>query len=176
MNRNRRDFMKDTGAVAAFAMAGGLPAKLAAAKPTPPAESRGMAHGLTLLNIRSGADYRLAALARLVDRVRSVGADFDAPLKAPYPHLCQERLSTRRIDSSAETGYPVTPEEEFALSRLRCVESAFGEWHLVLRVDWTEAYRKQPEANKRKRSETRCWVENAISRVWETIGNVRQLV
>lgn len=58
MNRNRRDFMKGTGAVAAFAMTGGLPAKLAAAQPSPP-ESRGMAHGLTLLNIRSGADYRL---------------------------------------------------------------------------------------------------------------------
>ena len=58
MNRNRRDFMKGTGAVAAFAMTGGLPANLAAAQPTPP-ESRGMAHGLTLLNIRSGADYRL---------------------------------------------------------------------------------------------------------------------
>ncbi len=60
MDRNRRDFMKDTGAVAAFAMAGGLPAKLAAAQPSP-AESHGsgMAHGLTLLNIRSGADYRL---------------------------------------------------------------------------------------------------------------------
>ena len=60
MDRNRRDFMKDTGAVAAFAMADGLPAKLAAAQPSP-AESHGsgMAHGLTLLNIRSGADYRL---------------------------------------------------------------------------------------------------------------------
>jgi 2-keto-4-pentenoate hydratase/2-oxohepta-3-ene-1,7-dioic acid hydratase in catechol pathway len=58
MNRNRRDFMKGTGAVAAFAMTGGLPANLAAAQPSPP-ESRGMAHGLTLLNIRSGRDYRL---------------------------------------------------------------------------------------------------------------------
>src|SRR5580704_12654230 len=60
MNRNRRDFMKGTGAVAALAMAGGLPEKLAAAHPSP-ADSRvsGMAHGLTLLNIRSGADYRL---------------------------------------------------------------------------------------------------------------------
>jgi 2-keto-4-pentenoate hydratase/2-oxohepta-3-ene-1,7-dioic acid hydratase in catechol pathway len=58
MNRNRRDFMKGTGAVAALAMTGGLPAKLAAAQPPSP-ELRGMAHGLTLLNIRSGADYRL---------------------------------------------------------------------------------------------------------------------
>ena len=58
MNRNRRDFMKGTGTVAAFALAGGLPANLAAAQP-PPAESRGMARGVTLLNIRRGADYRL---------------------------------------------------------------------------------------------------------------------
>jgi 2-keto-4-pentenoate hydratase/2-oxohepta-3-ene-1,7-dioic acid hydratase in catechol pathway len=58
MNRNRRDFMKGTGAVAAFALAGGLPANLAAAQP-PPAGSRGMARGVTLLNIRRGADYRL---------------------------------------------------------------------------------------------------------------------
>ena len=58
MNRNRRDFMKGTGAVAAFALAGGLPANLAAVQP-PPAESRGMARGVTLLNIRRGADYRL---------------------------------------------------------------------------------------------------------------------
>jgi len=58
MNRNRRDFMKGTGAVAAFALAGGLPANLAAAQP-PSAGSRGMARGVTLLNIHRGADYRL---------------------------------------------------------------------------------------------------------------------
>src|SRR5271156_6002683 len=58
MNRNRRDFMKGTGAVAALAMAGGLPAKLAAAQPSP-TESRGMARGLTGLNIRRGTEYRL---------------------------------------------------------------------------------------------------------------------
>jgi 2-keto-4-pentenoate hydratase/2-oxohepta-3-ene-1,7-dioic acid hydratase in catechol pathway len=58
MNQNRRNFIKGTGAVCALAATGVLPARLADAKPAP-SESRGMARGLTLLNIRSGAEYRL---------------------------------------------------------------------------------------------------------------------
>jgi 2-keto-4-pentenoate hydratase/2-oxohepta-3-ene-1,7-dioic acid hydratase in catechol pathway len=58
MNQNRRDFMKGTGAVCALAAAGRLPENLTGAKPAA-AETRGMAHGLTLLNIRTGTEYRL---------------------------------------------------------------------------------------------------------------------
>jgi len=62
MEHNRRNFMKTTGAVCALATASRLPAALAEAKPGATRE-RGMARGLTLLNIlRSsgqGAEYRL---------------------------------------------------------------------------------------------------------------------
>ena len=60
MNENRRDFMKNSGAICALALTGGLPAGIGAASPAPAAtESRGMARGLTLLTIRSGAENRL---------------------------------------------------------------------------------------------------------------------
>ncbi len=58
MNQNRRDFMKGTGAVCALAAAGRLPAEITDGKPAA-TETRGMAHGLTLLNIRAGTEYRL---------------------------------------------------------------------------------------------------------------------
>ncbi len=58
MNRNRRDFMKGTGAVCALAAAGGLSTRLTEPRPAPP-ESRGLAHGLTVLNIRIGTEYHL---------------------------------------------------------------------------------------------------------------------
>jgi 2-keto-4-pentenoate hydratase/2-oxohepta-3-ene-1,7-dioic acid hydratase in catechol pathway len=58
MNQNRRDFMKGTGAVCALAAAGRLPGNLTGVKPAA-AETRGMAHGLTLLNIRTGTEDRL---------------------------------------------------------------------------------------------------------------------
>jgi 2-keto-4-pentenoate hydratase/2-oxohepta-3-ene-1,7-dioic acid hydratase in catechol pathway len=58
MSQNRRDFIKGTSAVCALAAAGRLPENLTGAKPAA-AETRGMAHGLTLLNIRTGTDYRL---------------------------------------------------------------------------------------------------------------------
>ena len=58
MEQNRRNFIKSTGAVCALATSGRLPAALAEAK-VGETEARGMARGLTLLNIRRGADYRL---------------------------------------------------------------------------------------------------------------------
>jgi 2-keto-4-pentenoate hydratase/2-oxohepta-3-ene-1,7-dioic acid hydratase in catechol pathway len=58
MEQNRRNFIKSTGAVCALATSGRLPAALAEAK-VGATEARGMARGLTLLNIRRGADYRL---------------------------------------------------------------------------------------------------------------------
>ncbi len=58
MEQNRRNFIKSTGAVCALAISGRLPAALAEAK-VGATEARGMARGLTLLNIRRGADYRL---------------------------------------------------------------------------------------------------------------------
>jgi 2-keto-4-pentenoate hydratase/2-oxohepta-3-ene-1,7-dioic acid hydratase in catechol pathway len=57
MKQNRRNFIKMTGAVCALATTGRLPAALAGTKPG--AEARGMARGITLLNIRRGAEYRL---------------------------------------------------------------------------------------------------------------------
>src|SRR5580700_4914775 len=58
MKQNRRNFMKGTGAVYALAMSGRLPASLTAAKPLATG-ARGMARGLTLLNIRQGGEYHL---------------------------------------------------------------------------------------------------------------------
>jgi 2-keto-4-pentenoate hydratase/2-oxohepta-3-ene-1,7-dioic acid hydratase in catechol pathway len=58
MKQNRRNFMKFTGAVCALATTGRLPAALAEGKPGA-TEARGMARGLTLLNIRRGPEYRL---------------------------------------------------------------------------------------------------------------------
>jgi 2-keto-4-pentenoate hydratase/2-oxohepta-3-ene-1,7-dioic acid hydratase in catechol pathway len=62
MNQNRRNFMMSTGAVCALALTG----RPSGAPPAAPAESypaatneRGMARGLTVLNIRRGAEYRL---------------------------------------------------------------------------------------------------------------------
>jgi 2-keto-4-pentenoate hydratase/2-oxohepta-3-ene-1,7-dioic acid hydratase in catechol pathway len=57
MKQNRRNFMKSTGAVCALATSGRLPA-LAEAK-TGATGARGMARGLTLLNIRGGDEHRL---------------------------------------------------------------------------------------------------------------------
>jgi 2-keto-4-pentenoate hydratase/2-oxohepta-3-ene-1,7-dioic acid hydratase in catechol pathway len=58
MKQDRRNFMKSTGAVCALATSGRLPAALADAK-LGATDARGMAHGLMLLNIRRGAEYRL---------------------------------------------------------------------------------------------------------------------
>jgi 2-keto-4-pentenoate hydratase/2-oxohepta-3-ene-1,7-dioic acid hydratase in catechol pathway len=58
MKQNRRNFMKGTGAVCALAVTGRLPAAFMEAKPLT-TETRGMARGLTLLNIRHGDGYRL---------------------------------------------------------------------------------------------------------------------
>jgi 2-keto-4-pentenoate hydratase/2-oxohepta-3-ene-1,7-dioic acid hydratase in catechol pathway len=62
MNQNRRHFIMNTGAVCALAMAGrpkgALPANLAETEPAATKE-RGMAHGLTVLNIRRSSEYRL---------------------------------------------------------------------------------------------------------------------
>jgi 2-keto-4-pentenoate hydratase/2-oxohepta-3-ene-1,7-dioic acid hydratase in catechol pathway len=62
MKQNRRNFIRATGAVCALATTSGLPAAFAETKPGA-TETRGMARGLTLLNIsqnsRRGADYRL---------------------------------------------------------------------------------------------------------------------
>jgi 2-keto-4-pentenoate hydratase/2-oxohepta-3-ene-1,7-dioic acid hydratase in catechol pathway len=58
MKQDRRNFMKSTGAVCALATTSRLPAALAEAKPGA-TETRGMAHGLMLLNIRREAEYRL---------------------------------------------------------------------------------------------------------------------
>ncbi len=59
MRQDRRNFMRDTSAVCALAMSGRLPAAaLTEAKPGA-TETRGMARGLTLLNIRQGAECRL---------------------------------------------------------------------------------------------------------------------
>jgi len=58
MNQNRRNFLKGTGAACALVAAGRLPAAIAEAKPAA-AEARGMARGLTVLNIRRGAELRL---------------------------------------------------------------------------------------------------------------------
>src|SRR5579863_9489201 len=62
MNHNRRNFMMTTGAVCAMALTG----RPSGAQPAAPAEiypaatnQRGMARGLTVLNIRRGAEYRL---------------------------------------------------------------------------------------------------------------------
>jgi len=58
MKQNRRNFMKSTGAVCALATTSRLPAALAETK-VGATEARGLAHGLTLLTIRRGAEYRL---------------------------------------------------------------------------------------------------------------------
>jgi 2-keto-4-pentenoate hydratase/2-oxohepta-3-ene-1,7-dioic acid hydratase in catechol pathway len=58
MKQNRRNFMKSTGAVCALAGSGRLPAALAETR-LGATGARGMARGLTLLNIRSGAGHRL---------------------------------------------------------------------------------------------------------------------
>ena len=62
MKQNRRNFMKSTGVVCALATSGQLPAALAEAK-LGATEARGMARGLTLLNImlnsRRGAEYQI---------------------------------------------------------------------------------------------------------------------
>jgi 2-keto-4-pentenoate hydratase/2-oxohepta-3-ene-1,7-dioic acid hydratase in catechol pathway len=58
MKQDRRNFMKSTGAVCALATSGRLPAALADAK-LGATDARGMAHGLMLVNIRRGAEYRL---------------------------------------------------------------------------------------------------------------------
>ncbi len=58
MKQTRRNILKGAGAVAALAATGGFKPGFAEAKPegTP---TRGMAHGLTLLTIRSGKEHRL---------------------------------------------------------------------------------------------------------------------
>src|SRR5580658_5618414 len=58
MNQNRRNFMKSTGAVCALATTGRLPLALGEAR-LGATGARGMPRGLTVLNIRRGAEYRL---------------------------------------------------------------------------------------------------------------------
>jgi len=58
MNNNRRDFLKGAGAACALVATGHLPAAIAETKPAA-TSARGMARGLTLLNIRRGGEYRL---------------------------------------------------------------------------------------------------------------------
>jgi hypothetical protein len=58
MKQNRRNFMKGTGAVCASALTSRLPTALASAA-FGATERRGMARGLTLLNIRRGTECRL---------------------------------------------------------------------------------------------------------------------
>src|SRR5258708_31102290 len=58
MKQTRRNVLKSAGAVAAPAATGGLNTGFAKAKPEDK-PARGMAHGLTLLTIRSGGAYRL---------------------------------------------------------------------------------------------------------------------
>jgi 2-keto-4-pentenoate hydratase/2-oxohepta-3-ene-1,7-dioic acid hydratase in catechol pathway len=58
MEQNRRNFMKSTGAVCALATTNRLPAALADAKPGT-TDARGLARGLTLLNIRRRLECRL---------------------------------------------------------------------------------------------------------------------
>src|SRR5258708_13541063 len=58
MKQTRRNVLKSAGAVAALAATGGLNTGFAKAKPEDK-PARGMAHGLTLLTIRSGGAYRL---------------------------------------------------------------------------------------------------------------------
>ncbi|MGA7626567.1 MAG: fumarylacetoacetate hydrolase family protein [Candidatus Acidiferrales bacterium] len=60
MRENRRNFIKDTGAICALALTGGLPPELRAASAaglvSAASEARGMARGLTLVSIRRGAE------------------------------------------------------------------------------------------------------------------------
>lgn len=60
MSENRRNFMKDAGAICALALTGGLPPELRAASAaglvSAASEARGMARGLTLVSIRRGAE------------------------------------------------------------------------------------------------------------------------
>jgi 2-keto-4-pentenoate hydratase/2-oxohepta-3-ene-1,7-dioic acid hydratase in catechol pathway len=58
MIQDRRKFLKGTGAACALAVTGRLPTASAEEKPAS-AQARGMARGLTLLNIRRGGEYRL---------------------------------------------------------------------------------------------------------------------
>ncbi|MGA8150709.1 MAG: fumarylacetoacetate hydrolase family protein [Terriglobales bacterium] len=58
MTQNRRNFLKGTGAACALAVTSRLPTAIAEQRPAAP-EARGMAHGLTLLNLRRGGEYRL---------------------------------------------------------------------------------------------------------------------
>jgi 2-keto-4-pentenoate hydratase/2-oxohepta-3-ene-1,7-dioic acid hydratase in catechol pathway len=58
MKQNRRNFMKNTGAVCASALTSRLPTTLAAGA-FGATEARGMARGLTLLSIRRGTECRL---------------------------------------------------------------------------------------------------------------------
>ena len=58
MTQNRRNFLKNTGALCAIAATSRLSAVTSATKPAA-TDARGMAHGLTLVNIRRGSEYRL---------------------------------------------------------------------------------------------------------------------
>jgi 2-keto-4-pentenoate hydratase/2-oxohepta-3-ene-1,7-dioic acid hydratase in catechol pathway len=58
MTQNRRNFLKGTGALCALAVTGRLPEAASGTKPAA-TDARGMAHGLTLLTIRRGTEYRL---------------------------------------------------------------------------------------------------------------------
>jgi 2-keto-4-pentenoate hydratase/2-oxohepta-3-ene-1,7-dioic acid hydratase in catechol pathway len=58
MTQNRRNFLKGTGALCALAVTGRLPEAASGTKPAS-TDARGMAHGLTLLTIRRGTEYRL---------------------------------------------------------------------------------------------------------------------
>lgn len=58
MTQNRRNFLKGTGALCALAVTGRLPDAASGTKPAA-TDARGLAHGLTLLTIRRGTEYRL---------------------------------------------------------------------------------------------------------------------
>jgi 2-keto-4-pentenoate hydratase/2-oxohepta-3-ene-1,7-dioic acid hydratase in catechol pathway len=59
MKQSRRNFMKTTGAVCALATTSRLPAAALTEGKSGGTGARGMARGLTLLNIRRGTEYRL---------------------------------------------------------------------------------------------------------------------
>jgi len=58
MTQNRRDFLKNAGAACTFAAMGGISGAAAEKKPAP-SQARGLATGLTLLNIRREGEFHL---------------------------------------------------------------------------------------------------------------------
>ncbi|MFZ0931446.1 MAG: fumarylacetoacetate hydrolase family protein [Syntrophobacteraceae bacterium] len=78
MERDRRDFLKGAGLVAAIAATGGLTAQHAEAGPTKRGQ-RGMARGLILLTIRRNGEYRLG--------VKTAKGILDVPEAAKLLHM-----------------------------------------------------------------------------------------